>query len=61
MALRYAKNKYLPKDANSTFMWTPPLPLATSSSTEETKALDKKYVCIHEFTLYGDPAFNPYP
>jgi len=61
MALRDAKNKYLPKDANSTFMWTPPLPLATSSSTEETKALDKKYVCIHEFTLYGDPAFNPYP
>jgi hypothetical protein len=73
-ALRDAKNQYLPKDANSTFYWTPPLmntaipeflvpqnkdyePLG---QFEETRALDKKYVAIHEFTLYGDPAFNPY-
>jgi len=60
MALRNAKNKYLPKDANSTFLWTPPL-ITSPSSIEETKAMEKKYVCIHEFTLYGDPAFNPYP
>jgi len=62
MALRNAKNVYLPKDANSTFLWTPPLANFTGKITglEETKALDKKYVCLHEFTLYGDPAFNPW-
>jgi hypothetical protein len=27
---------------------------------EPTKVMDKKYVALHEFTLYGDPAFNPY-
>ena len=61
MALRNAKNKYLPMDANSTFMWTPPLSNAKPYTLEETRVLDKKYVCLHEFTLYGDPAFNPYP
>jgi hypothetical protein len=73
-ALRDAKNQYLPKDANSTFYWTPPLmssaiptflnPLQDQEplpqSFEETRALAKKYVAVHEFTLYGDPAFNPY-
>lgn len=73
-ALRNAKNKYLPKDANTTFLWTPPLTLSTglrfidqeflnsvqTDSFDRTKALDKKYVCLHEFTVYGDPAFNPY-
>jgi hypothetical protein len=58
MALRNAKNAYLPKDANSTFLWTPPLNDGPGSG--EAKALDKKYVAIHEFVLYGDPAFNPY-
>jgi hypothetical protein len=79
MALRNAKNAYLPKDANSTFLWTPPLTFTTGvsfidqqlyedlsssyptdSGFERTKVLDKKYVAFHEFTLYGDPAFNPY-
>ncbi|HEC82289.1 MAG TPA: hypothetical protein ENI53_00180, partial [Thermoplasmatales archaeon] len=61
MALRNAKNKYLQKDANSTFLWTPPLKRENANpKIEETRALDKKYVCLHEFTLYGDPAFNPY-
>jgi len=73
-ALRNAKNKFLPKDANTTFLWTPPLALSSdlrfidqeflnSVQTDafgRTKALDKKYVCLHEFTVYGDPAFNPY-
>ncbi len=75
-ALRNAKNKYLPKDANSTFLWTPPLTLSTGCSfidqeylesienkffgNSRTRVLDKKYVALHEFTLYGDPAFNPY-
>ncbi len=68
IALRNAKNKYLPKDANSTFLWTPPLyfsgdpfeKIKWNFQPEETNALDKKYVCLHEFTLHGDPAFNPY-
>ncbi len=68
MALRNAKNMYLPKDANSTFLWTPPLYYSGDFSEiitwnwglEETKALNKKYVCLHEFNLYGDPAFNPW-
>ena len=73
-ALRDAKNQYLPKDANSTFYWTPPLmtsaipeflldqddTLEPIQQFKETRALAKKYVAIHEFTLYGDPAFNPY-
>ena len=71
-ALRDAKNMYLPKDANSTFYWTPPLmnsaiPSFLTQQSEpvqqvfkETRALAKKYVAVHEFTLYGDPAFNPY-
>jgi len=56
IALRNAKNYYLPKDANSTFLWTPPL----GDSDYDERALDKKYVAIHEFILFGDPAFNPY-
>jgi hypothetical protein len=73
-ALRDAKNQYLPKDANSTFYWTPPLmssaipkflldqedTIEPLQQFKETRALAKKYVAIHEFTLYGDPAFNPY-
>ncbi|MEM1513568.1 MAG: C25 family cysteine peptidase [Candidatus Thermoplasmatota archaeon] len=57
IALRNAKNSYLPKDANSTFLWTPPL---TKVRYESGTYLDKKYVCLREFVLYGDPAFNPY-
>ena len=77
LALRNAKNKFLPKDANSTFLWSPPLSFTTGeawldnkireslnnneeSGFKETRVLDKKYVAFHEFTLYGDPAFNPY-
>ncbi len=76
LALRNAKNIFLEKDANSTFLWTPPLTLSTGISfideeflnsvptgilgDDRTRALDKKYVALHEFTIYGDPAFNPY-
>ena len=78
LALRNAKNKFLPKDANSTFLWSPPLTFTTgeprldeklsnsldqhtqNDAFEETRVLGKKYVAFHEFTLYGDPAFNPY-
>jgi hypothetical protein len=74
MALRNSKNAYLPTDANSTFLWSPPLTIATgfgaldsvlqaslkNSGSGRTRVLDKKYVALHEFALYGDPAFNPY-
>jgi hypothetical protein len=76
MALRNAKNQYLPKDANSTFLWTPPLSFNSGDAIVNaeflkifngiqndnirTRTLGKKYVALHEFTLYGDPAFNPY-
>ena len=75
LALRNAKNMFLPKDANSTFLWSPPLSLSSGNSIidnkylstldnkemgVETRVLDKKYVALHEFVLYGDPAFNPY-
>ena len=78
LAFRNAKNKFLPKDANSTFLWSPPLGFTTGepwidemlsesldqpdtdSEFTETRVLGKKYVALHEFTLYGDPAFNPY-
>jgi hypothetical protein len=75
MALRNSKNVYLPTDANSTFLWSPPLSLSTgfsaldaafqeaslkNSGSGRTRVLDKKYVALHEFVLYGDPAFNPY-
>jgi hypothetical protein len=77
MALRDAKNAYLPQDANTTFLWSPPLTLNSGSDLIDqeylnalgynsealngrTRVLDKKYVALHEFTLYGDPAFNPY-
>ena len=76
LALRNAKNMFLEKDANSTFLWSPPLTFSSGSSFidneylpqlktpqvggERTRVLDKKYVALHEMTLYGDPAFNPY-
>ena len=76
LALRNAKNMFLEKDANSTFLWSPPLTFSSGNSfidneyllqlktpqvwEERTRVLDKKYVALHEMTLYGDPAFNPY-
>ena len=77
MALRNAKNMYLEKDANETFLWTPPLTFTSGCSvideelseftqpkkigqTEGSRVIRKKYTALHEFVLYGDPAFNPY-
>ena len=76
LAMRNAKNVFLPIDANSTFLWSPPLTFSSgnseidneilsslqqqSSGNERTRTLDKKYVALHEFVIYGDPAFNPY-
>ncbi len=77
LAYRNARNLYMEKDANTTFLWTPPLNFASGNSvvdeivesfTKQTfynedqgsRDLSKKYVALHEFILYGDPAFNPY-
>jgi len=63
MALRNARNKYLPEDANWTMYWNPPLGLKNLGlfgKAEKTPALDAKYTCFQEYCLYGDPAFNPY-
>ncbi|MCK4333125.1 MAG: hypothetical protein KAV40_06045 [Thermoplasmatales archaeon] len=45
-ALRNAKNKYLPKDVNSTFLWTPPLTLSTGCSfidQEHLESIENKF------------------
>ena len=75
MALRDARNNYLPTDAESTFLWTPPLMTTTGSllldqallkdrASTALKSgepmLDHKYTAYYEYALYGDPAFNPY-
>jgi len=72
-AFRNAKNKFM-KDANSTFYWTPPLSLQIqtqadldmffngikSTSGGDARCMEKKYTCLLEYNLFGDPAFNPY-
>ena len=62
MALRNARNRYLPEDANWTMYWNPPLgPFGIfGGGAEKTTAMDAKYTCYQEYCLYGDPAFNPY-
>jgi len=73
-AFRNAKNKFLPTDYDSEFFWTPPLSLAITTqadldlfnnnikptSDDDAKCLEKKYTCLYEYNLFGDPAFNPY-
>jgi len=54
MALRDAKNAYLSGNPIDDIM------VYLKHSSGGTKAFGKKYVAIHEFILYGDPAFNPY-
>jgi hypothetical protein len=55
-AFRNAKNEFM-KDVNSTFFWTPPL---STSRKLDNRCLEKKYTCLYEYNLFGDPAFNPY-
>jgi len=59
LALRNAKNRYLPEDADYEMYWSPPLGLLRNEDTK-TAAIENKYVCYQEYCLYGDPAFNPY-
>lgn len=57
-ALRYAKNKYLPEDIDWELWWTPPL--STGGVDVYGPHETAKYTSYFEFTIYGDPAFNPY-
>jgi len=73
VAFRNARNMFL-EDANSTFYWTPPLSLQIqtqadldmyfnsmkSTSDGDPRCMEKKYTCLLEYNLLGDPAFNPY-
>ena len=76
VALRDAKNDYLPAQMDITFRWTPPLATPTSLPFELQKDLEEdqykytaggdmtfpveKYCTIYQINLLGDPAFNPY-
>jgi len=64
IAFRDARNRYLPQDANSTFLWVPPLEGLKGGilkpSSQGTRVLEKKYNTFLEYDLFGDPAFNPY-
>ena len=73
-ALREAKNNYLgdKSERDWELWWSPPLPHTGSlvidsnnlyremSSDGKGTNLPSKYTTYYEFTLYGDPAFNPY-
>jgi len=74
-ALRNARNRYLPEDADWKVWWSPPLILTTGVKELDAKILkgmssapdagldprlDNKYQSFFEYTLYGDPAFVPY-
>jgi len=73
-AFRNAKNKFM-EDADSTFFWTPPLciniqtsqdldfflnNIRPTSDDQDALCMEKKYTCLFEYNLFGDPAFNPY-
>jgi hypothetical protein len=61
-ALKLAKNRYLPEDGPWELFWTPPLSSSSGPDPEDVYGphLETKYTTYFEFTLYGDPAFNPY-
>jgi hypothetical protein len=73
-ALRQAKNNYLgdKSERDWELWWSPPLPHTGSlvidtnnlyremSSDGKGPKLPSKYTTYYEFTLFGDPAFNPY-
>jgi len=74
-AFRNARNNFFPMDVNSTFFWTPPLSLQIqtyddlslflknlrpTAGGDDARCLEKKYTCLFEYNLFGDPAFNLY-
>ncbi|MFH1101949.1 MAG: C25 family cysteine peptidase [Methanobacteriota archaeon] len=74
LALREARNQYLPEDASWKVWWSPPLihtgypeldaalikTMAEGGASGLDERLDNKYMSFQEYTLYGDPAFVPY-
>ena len=76
VALRDAKNDFLPAQMDETFRWTPPLQTPTSLPQELQEDIEEsqytmsaggddtfpveKYCTIFQINLLGDPAFNPY-
>ncbi len=58
-AFKQMKNIYLPEDINWELWWTPPL---SSGNAPDVFGPHKeaKYTSYFEFTMYGDPGFNPY-
>jgi len=75
LALRNAKNNYLgdKSERDWELWWSPPLAHTGSlaideknlynsemSSSGKGTMMPSKYTTFYEFTLYGDPAFNPY-
>jgi len=59
-AFKLAKNKYLPEDITWELWWTPPLSSSSDAPDFYGRHEEAKYTTYFEFTLYGDPAFNPY-
>jgi hypothetical protein len=59
-ALRHAKNRYLKEDLSWKLWWTPPLGSSVEVPDVYGPHEETKYITYFEFTLYGDPAFNPY-
>jgi len=74
LALRDARNKYLPEDADWTLWWSPPLiytgnavvdsqlnaQVSSGLGSQPSTMMESKYTSYEEYMLYGDPAFNPY-
>jgi len=72
VALRNAKNEFLPSQFDVTYRWTPPLSISSSvpqdiiddiqstSSGGDSRFPVEKYCTIYQINLLGDPAFNPY-
>jgi len=75
VALRDAKNDYIPAQIDITFRWTPPLSTPTSLPQELQQDIEdrmytmsgnddtfpvEKYCTVYQINLLGDPAFNPY-
>jgi hypothetical protein len=72
LALRDARNQYLPEDAEWAVWWSPPLTTTTlpgldaqlykntAKSSALEPRLDNKFQSFFEYHIYGDPAFTPY-
>ena len=58
-AFKQMKNIYLPEDIDWQLWWTPPLSGGDAPDVYGPHH-EAKYTSYYEFTMYGDPALNPY-